>query len=281
MNKQTLKSVVVAGLFVVPFISFLVSSAFFFPFIVTKVLAWRVIVEVVFAAWLVLIAVAPEYRPRKSPLLYAVIAFMVLIGIADAFGVNPVKSFWSNFERMEGFVALLHLGAYFLVMSSVFDEALWRKWWKTELVASALMVGFACLQLLGVVTINQGGARVDGTFGNATYLAVYMLVNMFIAGFFLLREWREKGRRSLYIVLIVLQGIVLYYTATRGAILGLLVGLFVFAVLNLWNKKEEGIRKLSFWFLGALVVVVAGFFLLRDTSFVRESPVLERFAIFF
>ncbi len=277
MNKHMLKKVIVWGLFLIPFLSFLVSSSFFFPFIVTKVLAWRVIVEIIFAAWLILICMAPEYRPKKSPLLYGVFAFIAVIGLADIFGVNPVKSFWSNFERMEGFIALLHLGAFFLV-TSVFDEGLWRKWWKTELVASAMMVGFAFLQLLGLATINQGGARVDGTFGNATYLAVYMLVNIFIAGFFLAREWREKSRRPLYIGLIILQFIVLYYTATRGAILGLLAGLLAFAVINLWNKSEQGMRKLSIWFLGALLVVVAGFFLVRDTSFVRQSPVLNRFA---
>ncbi|MEX1003137.1 MAG: hypothetical protein WDZ35_13550, partial [Crocinitomicaceae bacterium] len=220
MNTQTLRRIVIAGLFLVPFIPFLVSGSFFFPFIVLKAFTWRIIVEVIFVAWLLLALLDERYRPKKSCLLYTVLAFLVVVGVANLFGVAPLKSFWSNFERMEGFISLLHLGAFFLVASSVFDEGLWQKWWKTSLVASLLMAFYALFQVLGVISPNQAGARVDGTFGNTIYLAVYMLFHIFIALLFMWREWRNSAMRMVYGLLIVFQLYILYHTATRGAILG-------------------------------------------------------------
>ncbi|MBI2065500.1 MAG: O-antigen ligase family protein [Candidatus Zambryskibacteria bacterium] len=278
MNKQILRNVVFTGLFLVPFIPFLVSSSLFFPFITTKAFAWRIIVEFVFAAWVLLALLDAEYRPKRSLILYSVFIFLGIVGLADLFGAAPVKSFWSNFERMEGYITLLHLGMFFIVISSVFREIDWKRWWNTSLAASFIMVLYSVLQIVGLKTINQGGVRVDGTLGNAIYLAAYMLFHMFIALLFLWREWKNVILRWVYGILIVAQAFVLYYTATRGAILGLLGGLFVAAVLNLRNKEDAVIKKASTVVLVALVIVVGGFISIRNTNFVQENPVLVRFA---
>ena len=223
MNKQILRAIIFTGLFAVPFIPFLVSSSFFFPFITTKAFAWRIIVEIIFAAWVILALLDASYRPKKSLILYSLFIFLGIIGVADLFGVAPIKSFWSNFERMEGYITLLHLGMFFLVISSVFKEIDWKRWWNTSLAASFLMVLYSVLQLIGLKTINQGGVRVDGTLGNAIYLAVYMLFHIFIASLFMWREWKNVTLRWIYGFLIVSQVFILYYTGyavtNRGALL--------------------------------------------------------------
>ncbi len=278
MNKNTLRLVIICGLFLVPFIPFLVYSGFFFPFITSKAFTWRIIIEVVFACWAVLAVVAPEYRPKKSIILYALGAFIISIGISDLFGMAPVKSFWSNYERMEGFITLLHLGAFFLVLVSVFKEKDWTRWWNTSLVASFLMSLYCFAQLLGLTPINQGGVRVDGTFGNAAYLAVYLLIHIFIAILFIVREKKDSYLRWVYGALIFVQLIVLYNTATRGSILGLIGGLILVSLLNIWNKESSSARKVSLVTLGAIIILVGGFYSLRNASFVQNSPVLQRFA---
>ncbi|HEY4528241.1 MAG TPA: O-antigen ligase family protein [Candidatus Paceibacterota bacterium] len=260
MNKDTLKWVIFGGLFTIPFIPFLVSSSLFFPFITTKAFVWRVIVEVIFAFWLILMLKEPEYRPKRSPILYAVLSFILIIGIADLLGDSPLKSFWSNFERMEGFISFLHLGAFFLVVGSVFKEEHWKNWWNTSLIASFLMALHA---------LTQSG-RVEGTFGNPIYLSVYMLFHVFIALFYLMRE-KEAGWRYFYGVLIVFETFILYRTATRGAILGILGGFVILALLNIRKRASQGL-------LLGLLLLVGGFFLVRDTNFVKTSPVLSRFS---
>ena len=193
MNKQILRNIVFIGLFLVPFVPFLVSGSLFFPFITTKAFTWRIIVEIIFAAWLLLAFLDVNYRPKRSIVLYSILGFLAVIGLANILGLAPVKSFWSNFERMEGFVTLLHLGMFFTVISSVFKEIDWKRWWNTSLVASFLMVLYCLFQIIGVLTINQGGVRVDGTFGNAIYLAVYMLFHIFIALLFMWRSWKNSA----------------------------------------------------------------------------------------
>ena len=140
------------------------------------------------------------------------------------------------------------------------------------------MVLYCLLQIIGLKTINQGGVRVDGTLGNAIYLAVYMLFHIFVATLFLWREWKSTILRWTYGLLILLQVFVLYHTATRGAILGLLGGLFVMAVLNIRNREDKVMRRGSLGIISGLTVLAIGFWLLRDTSLVKNSPVLTRFA---
>ena len=275
--QKYLKPIIFIGLFAIPFIPFLVSSSFFFPFITTKAFVFRLLIEIIFAAWVLLVFLEPQYRPKKTPVLYAVLSFLLIIGIADLFGVSPAASFWSNFERMDGFITLLHLGALFLVLSSVFGEKDWKRWWNTTLVASLLMVFYCLLQLIGSVLIHQGGVRIDGTLGNATYLAVYMLFHIFIALYMVLQARGDKAMRWLYGILIFGQLLVLYHTATRGAILGLLGGLFIIAILNLKNREDRFVRKASVVVLTALAILVIGFASFRQTSFVQNSPVLSRF----
>ena len=103
------------GLFIVPFIPLYVSRVLFFPYITGKAFAFRILVEIAFATWLFLAIFYKEYRPKKSALLIALSAFILIVTLATIFGVNPYKSFWSNYERMEGLVTYLHLFAYFLV----------------------------------------------------------------------------------------------------------------------------------------------------------------------
>ncbi len=278
MNKNILKWVIYIGLFLIPFVPFLVYSSLFFPFITSKAFTFRIIVEIIFGAWIILAALAPEFRPRKSIILYSLLAFVFIIGLADVFGVAPMKSFWSNYERMEGFITILHLGALFLVIGSVLKEKGWKWWWNTSLIASALMIIYGLFQLMGLAEVHQGGVRLDGSIGNASYLAVYMLFHIFIAMMFFLRENKNTVLKWTYGVLIFGQVFILYYTATRGAILGLLGGLLIIALLNLRNKEDRGMQKTSMIGIALFVVLVGGFLLMRDSAFIKSSSVLSRFS---
>jgi len=116
MNK-ILKSITFLGIFIIPFIPLIVSNSLFFPFITGKNFTFRIVVEIIFAAWVILAVTDKTYRPKKSPILYALGAFIALIALSDAFGINPFKSFWSNYERMEGWVALAHFFAYLYLLT--------------------------------------------------------------------------------------------------------------------------------------------------------------------
>ena len=79
MSNKQLFYVILIGLFAVPFVPFIVSSSLFFPFITGKAFVFRLIVEVVFACYLVLAVRDKDYRPKFSWILVAVLTFWRLL----------------------------------------------------------------------------------------------------------------------------------------------------------------------------------------------------------
>ena len=155
MNK-TLKYVVLGGIFLIPFIPFIVANDFFFPFITGKNFAFRILVEIIFASWVAWALVDTSVRPRGSALVYAFVAFILSLGVSTLLAENTNKALWSNFERMEGYVTIVHLGAYFLVLTSVLNvEKLWKAFWNTSIGVSIALSLFGIGQIAGFFVINQ------------------------------------------------------------------------------------------------------------------------------
>ena len=138
------------------------------------------------------------------------------------------------------------------------------------------------MQLTGFATINQGNIRIDSRLGNATYLAVYMLFHVFMAALFLARAWVEQGPGKrlgvafAYGGIIALDAFVLFFTATRGAILGLLGGALLSALILIVLAPRSRVA----WRAGAVIagfVVLAGvFWAVSDQAWVKRIEPLYR-----
>ena len=270
------------GVFLVPFIPLIISASLFFPFITGKNFAFRIITEIIFAAWLLLALRKPEFRPKTSAVSWSVAAFVGVMLIADSLAENPFKALWSNFERMEGFITLAHLGLYFLVASSVLNsEKLWTRYFATSVGVSAFLGIYGILQLAGKIVINQGGVRLDGTFGNAAYFAGYMLFHIFLTLFLLFRHKVPPVGKWLYGGALALQFFTLIFTATRGAAVGLVAGLlFSLLCISICERQNRRLRRGALCGLALLIIVVGGIYALRDSRFIKEirrSPALRPF----
>ena len=188
-TNNILKYLIYGGLFLVPFIPLIISSSMYFPFITGKNLTFRILTEVVIGLWAILAIRDAKYKPKASLIGWSVLAFVAIIAVADALGVSPYKSFWSNYERMEGLVTMLHLLGLFFVAATVLNaEKLWSRFFHTSIGVSIFLGLYGLLQFNGGLVINQSSTRVDTTLGNATYLAIYMLFLSFITAFVFLRN---------------------------------------------------------------------------------------------
>lgn len=277
---RALRIGIYTGIFAIPFIGLIVANNFFFPFISGKNFTFRIIVEIIFALWAVLALMSPEYRPKKSAALLIGGAFVLSLGISTVLAENPSKAFWSNFERMEGYITLIHLAMYVTVLTTMMKtEELWKKFFLTSIGASVIIALYGCLQLAGAFTINQGGVRVDGTFGNATYLAVYMLIHAFVTILALFR-WTKGSRLTqvLLSVALLLQITMVFYAATRGTILGLVGGLLLAGLIFTFSRGAGNIRRIGIGFIIAVVVAGGIFFAVKDTEYVQNHAVLSRIA---
>ena len=280
ITKNILNYGIITGLFIIPFIAFIVPGAMFFPFIAGKGFTFRIIVEIIFGLYLILATIESQYRPKMSWIIKAVVGFTLAILVADLFGANVYKSFWSNYERMEGFVLIAHLVMYYIVASSfIKTTSKWTQYFNVTIGASVIICLYSVLQLAGKIAINQGGVRVDATFGNASYLAIYLVFHIFLALYMLLSKAEKKWQKWAYGLIALFEIFILYFTATRGAILGLIGGLLLSAIIIIIKEKENlFLRKMAYSLLVGVAIVILGFISIKNTDFVKKSQTLSRFA---
>lgn len=265
-------------------------DSLFFPFISGKTFYFRILVEIMALLYILYICVDKSVRPRLSPIAIGVSVFTLVLAIATIFAEDPLKSFWSNYERMEGFVLFIHLAAYFFIAGSVLK--LKQGWWKWFFVSSLVMsviVGTHALVSFYSAE-NIVGYRISGNLGNSSYLGVYALIHVFIALFLIIQKVAKKSSEvlvkdgswvmvSLYSLIAIFNVIILFNTGTRGSFVGLVGGIFIASLLiAIFEKRNKVLRRIgiSLILLSVLFVAMLGFG--RNTAFVKNSDMLTRFS---
>jgi O-antigen ligase len=275
----------------------LVSTSTLFPFIVGKYTYFRVLVDLALIAFLAGLMLNPRtgagYIARlkelfRSPLVIAVTAFTAVFFLAAFFGVRPAFSFWSNFERGEGGLQILHLYALFILLATLFrEDADWRKLFWASMAAAGLAILYGVLAGAGLSIGSWGaigqefgdpGFRFSGSIGNSAYVAGYLIFTLFFAAYLFLDGGAPGGARrslrsrtSLGLVGIMLVFLIFaFMSGTRGALFGISAGGFVALAYAAFYRKAW--RK---WLLAAAAVIVialASLFFFRQTDFVQSLP---------
>lgn len=278
--KDIIRYIVYGSIYAVPFVLLIIAGSMFFPYITGKNFAFRILVEIGFGAWLLLALYDRTYRPRFSYILASVLCLLGVMFLADSLGEYAPKSFWSNYERMEGWVTLLHFFLYTVVAGSVLTtEKQWVRFFNISLIAASLMSLYALGQIAGLFSVSQGVEwRVDGRLGNSSYLGVYLLFQIFIAAWLYLHT-KSKEAGYFYVGLALVFAFILFNTGTRGSTLGLICGSTLgFLYLATMAPRGASVRK---WAMGGLVAILiagSGLLLARDTEFVKTTPALNRIA---
>lgn len=272
-----LKVVVYGGLFAVPFLTLYVANDLFFPFITGKNFAFRIIVEMVFVAWAVLCLLDVKYRPRFSWILSAFSVLLIVMFFANLFGQHPSSSFFSNFERMDGYITLVHVFLYVVVLGSVFTtKKVWTYFLHATLLAAFITSFYGLSQYAGIADGFTG--RIESYLGNASYMAIYMLFHVFIA-LWMFIESKVTLSRVIYALLAMMFIFTLIETGTRGTVLGLVVGTGVMVTyVMLFGAKYTQFRNYAIGAFAFLVLVVGGFIAARDSDFIQNNSNLARVA---
>lgn len=278
--KDILQGVVFVGLFLIPFLPIYVENDFFFPYITGKNFGFRIIVEVIFASWILLALYDENYRPKFSWILTAFAGFLGVMAVANAFGAYPLQSFWSNFERMDGWMTLVHLFMFIAVAGSVLTtKKLWSYFFHVSVAVATLVALHGLAQYFGVI---EGPAssriRIDSRLGNAAYMAVYMLFHIFIV-FWLFVRSKVRLHQMLYLLVAAILAITLLFTGTRGTFLGFVGGTAVaVAYVALFGRAYPQLRKAAIIACIAMAVLAGGFFVMKDSTFVQNNLALARIA---
>lgn len=302
----------------------IVSTSTLFPFIVGKYAWFRATVDLALIAFLCGLALQPGsvheerlMRALKHPITLALGAFTLIMLVAGFFGVDPGSSFWSNFERGEGVIQLLHLFLFTVLLATLFHEE--RDWQLLFLLAMVATVGMilygvgAGLKYTDAETVTRmvngapvpeytgkGGIffqsfrtfigpgfgepsfRFQGSIGNPAYVAAYMIFSLFYGVYLLLTRYRGRLRSFGGITTAALCAIflvVFFSTATRGGLLGLGAGGLV-ALAYLAYRS----RRLRPWLAGIAVggiVVVIAMAQLRSHGFLKNVAAARIFDLSF
>jgi O-antigen ligase/tetratricopeptide (TPR) repeat protein len=275
-------------LYIIPFLALYIPSSMIFPYITGRNFAFRILVELATVLWLALICWNKKYRLHNTPILQTILIFTFIVGLADLSGVNPYKSFWSNYERMEGYITILHLVLYFILLKSMLKNR--RDW----MIFLNLFILAALLVTLYALIIPQKpspfwrfedayAGRVYSTIGNPPFLAAYLLL-VIVLTFLVAFNTKRLYIKFFYLFTIILHVMVIYHTASRSAILGGIAGMTIFCLFYLSGKsdspREQWFKKIVLVWIGILIILltVLAFLVLSNSDFIKTDRTLSRFA---
>lgn len=284
--ERALAWIVKIGLWLIPLLPLYVASGMLFPYITGKNFAFRIIVEIIFAAWVFLAILKSEYRPRLTPLFKSITIFTAVVFLADLLSPHPYRAFFSNYERMEGFMMIGHLYLYFVMLTAMFRTRRdWLVFFHVSLGASIIASFYGLLQHLGLRPSLQGAFRVDSTIGNPTYFAAYLLFHVWMLAILAYQYRKTLWRAVAYGIVLVAELVMIYFTATRGVVLALVVVAipFVAIVVIFWNRvfgaRHPGWsrgRLAAAAMLGCIIAAPVIFWSIRSSAVVQENPALRR-----
>jgi O-antigen ligase/Flp pilus assembly protein TadD len=179
------------GIFAILFTPFIVGSKFFFPFIVLKNVLFRVIVEIIFFAYLVLAMRDKRFRPKLNPIIISVFIFLGIVALTTFTGIGLDRGLWSNYERMGGLIRWIHLLLFFIILISVYREKKdWYTFFTFSIFTSFLIAFFGLAQKLEIPFLlsSSSGTRLTGTIGNPSYLAAYLIFSLFFLLYFIFKD---------------------------------------------------------------------------------------------
>lgn len=268
-----------------------ISKITLYPFISFKTLMLYAFVEVVFFMWLYALLVKREVVFRFNIVTGAVFAFLFALILSCVFGVDSGTSFWSSFERMNGVLTWLHIGALFVVASSVFGSLEdWKHLFWINSIAATITAAITILGRdgLAIMSVSEKG----GAFlGNTSFAGAYFLMSFFLLLYLWIKEYKSRGLLTIMMLTFLVSPIffgakiwdgqfgigaifsdpILFLGRAQAATLALYLGIGIVALAGIVrNAKAHVVKIISKVFLG-LAILGAGAIIVM--FFIKGSPV--------
>ena len=284
MHKTTKEASLVTflrfGIYAIAFATpLLIFKDFLSPFNFGKVIVFRSVIEVLGAAYLILILKDRSYLPKGDKIFRALLIFMAVFIFTTLTSINTHLSFWGNLERMGGLWTFGHYVLYFIILTSVVNrKEHWQKLFNILIFGAMLSAFYGFGQKTDIkFFVGSGGReRIFGTIGNAALFAGYELFFVFLSLMMFFKPDNTQNKKILYFSAFAISSIAVFMTAVRGSLLGYGIGVIVFAFL--WTKHNKS--QVGRWILSgllAMVVIFVAFSLsFQNSSFVKHSRYLSR-----
>ncbi len=300
----------IAAIVLVPVFFNVYSSRIFEP---DKITMLRSLALLILGAWVA--KLVEEGRPRwqilesgeswfkgllRIPLLPQSALLALVYIISSIFSVTPSTSLWGSYQRLQGTYTTISYMVIFAAMVGTLRRREQVDRLFTMLILSSLPIAFyGFLQRYSLDPIPWGGntsTRIAANMGNSIFVAAYMImvwpltIGRVIEAFRAILKYEDRLfvfiiRATIYLTIAILQLIAIYFSFSRGPVLGLgASALFLFMLLLMIMVSNHRIRHMiviSVLTLGLLGA--AGLLLLNvkngPLESLRQSPMFGRFSI--
>lgn len=273
-------------LYLTPFTAIIFTPSVHFPYILGKYAFFRGMVGlslIAFFLGIIFSSKSDKYWNRllesiKSPLGIVIGIFTFIFTLAGILGIDPIHSFFSNFERGEGSLQIIFLYAFFILLSTFFTkEKDWKSYFTVFIVSAVLSIFYGLASGLGLApgTGQSLGEinRFAGSLGNPSYFATFMLFSLFFSTYLLSsKELEVKKKKKIWLIASIILFIGFFlWAATRGAFLGLIGAAIVGAIYLFIIKKDWRKPITIIAIIGA--IIIGGGYIYKDSNLVESLPI--------
>ena len=202
---------------------------------------WGSIVAFLVAAWRLKVAF------WRMPLVLPALALVVIYLFTTLTSVAPFTSLWGSYQRLQGtYTTLSYIVVFFLILNEMRSREQLDRLITIAIITSVPISLYGLIQHYGIDPLPWGGdvtRRVASNMGNAIFISAYEIMILFltlgrIVEAFIAILTEEEGfiadilRASAYIFVALIQLITIWFSQSRGPLLGLLAGAFTFVLFG-------------------------------------------------
>jgi len=305
-----MESAWLAAVCIIPIFFNIYSSRIFEP---DKITILRSLALVSLAAWIVKLIEEGGIEWKKEsqdisfikylwqyPMIPPVIGLIIVYLLATIFSVTPSISFFGSYQRLQGtYTTFSYLILFVSIVTNLRSRYQINRLVTTVILTSLPVALYGVLQHYKIDPIPWGGnvsTRIASNMGNSIFVAAFLIMVFPLTIGRIIEVFREiinandqEGlssinttkqiiKATIYIFIAVLELIAIFWSQSRGPLLGLMTGVY-FMVLLLsiyWRKRWLTITIIGFAILGAAFLFV---FNIRNGPLeaLRSSPAIGRY----
>ncbi|PIT93091.1 MAG: hypothetical protein COU06_01660 [Candidatus Harrisonbacteria bacterium CG10_big_fil_rev_8_21_14_0_10_38_8] len=280
-SKENLTKAIITGLYLAPLTLLIYYKKSIYPFQSFKTAILLILIELMVITFSIYLVRNKEHNFQFSRLARYLGIFLLVLTIASILGENLPQSLWSIQARAFGLVAMYHLYALLILFENFKERLDLKKYLSYIYWLGVLLSLIAIIQKINPMIFFEAViGRPGGTLGNPTYLAALLL---FILGygFYQLREkLQEKKPYLVHSLSLIIPIYAFILTNTRGAILGLVAGVFIALVYTVVTKSKgvKITKNIPAVILIILLIFTSIFITTRSSSIWSSVPGLNRLA---
>ncbi|MBD3328691.1 hypothetical protein GF340_05335 [Candidatus Peregrinibacteria bacterium] len=274
-----IRGLLISLIFLVP-VTF--STSFHTVFSEPKLIVLRFITVVILGLIGLKVFLDKKIFINKGPIQWFLLAMLVSAFLSTVFSAYPYSSFFGNYGRFIGLITWINL----LLLPWLFWNYLSLRKWQNYAIYTFVITGtslaiYGILQFFGIFqeAFNWSvspSVRVFGTMGHANHFGAFLATTTVVSLFLILAN-KKHYVKALLILGVILQGITLFLTGSRGALLALLVAVLVCTIFVI-VKHYGDLKKYFFRIVLALffvaTIIGGGLYIYSDQ--ISKIPTIQR-----